>query len=99
MANNPKTNGRSDDSLLARLKELLWTAIDEDYRETVDIDTMTAETELRTLPLDSLALIELNYGIEEAFDLYISEEQASEFATVGDIMRHLQARLAINEAL
>ncbi len=86
-------NGLPDHPLMPRLKQLFWMAIDEDYRDEADIDHITAETELSSLPLDSLATIELMYGIEEAFGVYISEEDASELQTVGDILRSIEQGL------
>ena len=93
MSPGPLTNGLPDASVLHRLKQLFWMAIDEDYRDEADIEHITAETELSRLPLDSLATIELMYGIEEAFGIYISEEEASELQTVGDILRHIEQGL------
>jgi acyl carrier protein len=92
MLHSTLADGLSDDQLLVQLKTLMWTAIDEDYREAADIARVTPQTALATLPLDSLAVVELNYGIEEAFGLYISEEEAAAFRTVGDIIRHIQTK-------
>ncbi len=86
MLADPSQDGLPAHALLPQMKPLFWMAIDEDYRDDAQIDQISAETELSSLPLDSLATIELMYGIEETFGVYISEEQASDFRTVGDIM-------------
>jgi acyl carrier protein len=90
--NQPLPNNQQDEKLLPLLKQLFWAAIDEDYRDAGQISQISAATELASLPLDSLATIELMYGIEEACGVYISEDEASELQTVGDIIRHIEAR-------
>ena len=45
------------------------------------------------LGLDSLAMIELLFKIEEAFDLEIPNADLSEIETVGDIITYVERRL------
>ena len=66
---------------------------DED-RDMVDINTITAETHLLSLPLDSLATMELMTGIEDTFKVYIPEEQGFAFKTVGDVIAYVREKLA-----
>ncbi len=70
-------------------------AVDEEGREFVDIDCINADTPLAALMLDSLATVELMYGIEQAFGIHVSEDEAFEFQTVGDAMRYIREQVAI----
>ena len=94
MAYDTATHDLSDHAVLAQLKALLQRVIDEQERETLDIDNITAETDLLSLPLDSLATVELMHGIEETFNIYVREDAAFEFQTMGDVIRHIQEQRA-----
>lgn len=58
----------------------------------VDVDSITAETTLEKLGLDSLALVEVVFGIEETFDVSVPynandpSESDFELTTVGAII-------------
>ena len=47
----------------------------------------------KDLGLDSLAMIELLFKIEEAFDLEIPNDDLSQIATVGDVAAYVEQRL------
>ncbi len=80
----------TQEAMLARLKQIVWTVIDEQDRETIDLDSITPATELIELPLDSLATVEMMYAIEETFNVSVSEEQAFELSTVGNVIQFIQ---------
>lgn len=80
----------TEEAMLARLKEIVWTVIDEPDREAIDLDSITPATELIELPLDSLATVEMMYAIEETFNVSVSEEQAFELSTVGNVIQFIQ---------
>ena len=96
MNREPVTKDCINAGLIERLKQLMYQAIDEHDRELIDMDRITAETELATLPLDSLATIALIYEIEQAFDIAVLEEQAFEFQVVGDVVAYVQAHMLPN---
>jgi len=66
----------------------------------LDLDAITPDTTLEELALDSLALVEVIFGIEEAFDVNVpfnaNEPAASEFAlaTVGKIIDGVKKLIA-----
>ena len=69
----------------------------------VDADDITAETKLEDLGLDSLALVEVVFGIEETFDVSVpynaNDPNESDFklTTVGEVVagvEHLMAEKA-----
>jgi acyl carrier protein len=49
----------------------------------VDADTITPESNLSDLGLDSLSIVELVFDVEDEYDIEISEEDAK-FATLGE---------------
>jgi acyl carrier protein len=59
-----------------------------------DVTKIRLEDNLRKdLGLDSLAMIELLFKIEETFDLEIPNEDLSEITTVGDVIAYMERRL------
>lgn len=59
-----------------------------------DVTKIRLEDNLRNdLGLDSLAMIELLFKIEETFDLEIPNEDLSEITTVGDVISYMERRL------
>lgn len=60
-----------------------------------DATTINATHHLRDdLGLDSMAVIELLYKIEETFDLQIPDQDLVGLATVGSVASYVQGRLA-----
>jgi acyl carrier protein len=59
-----------------------------------DVSKIQPQDDLRKdLGLDSLAMIELLFKIEEAFDLEIPNDDLSKITTVGDVVAYVEARL------
>ncbi len=59
-----------------------------------DASKIHPEDDLREdLGLDSLAMIELLFKIEEAFDLEIPNDDLSKITTVGDVVAYVEARV------
>jgi|SRR5262245_23922916 len=59
-----------------------------------DVSKIRLEDNLRAdLGLDSLAMIELLFKIEEAFDLEIPNDDLSKIATVSDVVAYVEERL------
>lgn len=82
----------SHEAILARLKQIVWAVIDDQDREHVELNSITAETELAVLPLDSLATIELLYSIEETFNIPMTDGQAFEMSSIGDVIQFIQEK-------
>jgi acyl carrier protein len=60
-----------------------------------DVGRIGIQDDLRKdLGLDSLAMIELLFKVEEAFDLEIPNEDLSQITTVGDVVAYVERRLA-----
>jgi acyl carrier protein len=59
-----------------------------------DVSKIHLEDKLRAdLGLDSLAMIELLFKVEEAFDLEIPNDDLSKITTVGDVVAYVEERL------
>src|SRR5215813_10066974 len=59
-----------------------------------DVSKVQLQSDLRKdLGLDSLAMIELLFKIEEAFDLEIPNDDLSQITTVGDVIAYVEHRL------
>src|SRR5215813_8753869 len=59
-----------------------------------DVSKVQLQSDLRKdLGLDSLAMIELLFKIEEAFDLEIPNEDLSQITKVGDVIAYVERRL------
>jgi acyl carrier protein len=60
-----------------------------------DVSKIQLQDDLKKdLGLDSLAMIELLFKIEEAFDLEIPNDDLSQITTVGDVIAYVERRLA-----
>ena len=59
-----------------------------------DVSKIQLQSDLRKdLGLDSLAMIELLFKIEEAFDLEIPNEDLTQITKVGDVIAYVERRL------
>ena len=59
-----------------------------------DVSKVQLQDDLRKdLGLDSLAMIELLFKIEEAFDLEIPNDDLSQITTVGDVVAYVEKRV------
>ena len=57
----------------------------------IDPDSITLDAELsKDLNINSIELADLIMLCEEKFDIEISEDQASDFVTVGDVVNYLE---------
>lgn len=80
--------------MVAKLKisDQIRTALAEDLKR--DVDTIELHHSLREdLGLDSLAMIELLFKVEEAFDLEIPDSDLQKLVTVADIVRYVEQKV------
>ena len=60
----------------------------------VDTSKITMETNfVDDLGADSLDAVELVFKIQEEFNVVLTEEESTNFATVGDVVKLLEAKL------
>lgn len=60
---------------------------------TFPIGALREETALATLYLDTLDQIELLLRLEERFDIQISDAEAENFVSLGDLINHIELKL------
>lgn len=70
--------------------------VTEIIREQLDVkaeDIGLDKTFTEDLGADSLAIVELVLALEEQFEIKIPDEEVENIKTVGDAVRHIQARV------
>lgn len=72
-----------------KVKEIIAETIGYD-EDSILMDSNLADD----LGMDSLDAVELNMALEEAFEITISDEDLVKFATVADIVNHIEAAKA-----
>ena len=76
------------DTLVERVRRLVCDQLG------VHPSEMSAEASiLEDLGADSLDVVELVMAMEEAFDIEISDEEAEDMRTVGDVEQYITARV------
>ncbi len=75
--------------LRGKTLQLLTRYIDEPSRQSIDMDS-----ELDALELDSLAMFEIVYELEESFAVELDELALAEVKTVGDLVERIESQLA-----
>jgi acyl carrier protein len=98
MPEERKAVDTSEGAVLARLKELVRQVLDEEGVQKVDLESLTPATPLLSLPLDSMTTLQLMSGVEESYTVYIPEEKAFEFQTIGDLIGYIQEKTAARAA-
>jgi len=82
--------------ILIQVRSIITDIID------IDPDSIQTQASLREdLRADSLASVEIVMALEDAFDIELSEEQASHIRTVGDLVQAIataQQRVSTSEA-
>ncbi|QQS40084.1 MAG: acyl carrier protein [Acidobacteriota bacterium] len=67
-----------------------------DFKE-IDKNSISVDTKLEDLEMDSLDALNLVFELEEAFDITIPDEQASETKTIGEMVEGIEKLLAMKE--
>src|SRR5262249_57866031 len=84
-----RRHGMATESVIAtRIRVALAEHLKRDVSKVQPQDDLKKD-----LGLDSLAMIELLFKIEEAFDLEIPNDDLSQIATVGDVIAYVEQRV------
>ncbi len=74
------------DAILEKVKEVIIEQL------SVEDDAIKLETSfIDDLGADSLDIVEIIYGLEEAFDMQIPDSEAEKITTVGDVVEYIKA--------
>ena len=85
------------DEIINALRLELATAL-QDVKATVNLDSVTADTPLLSLPLDSLALMALMTQVEDRYRVFIPEEKMFGFKTVGEVADYVRTAVEAKAA-
>ena len=74
------------DAILEKVKEVIIEQL------AVEDDAIKLETSfIDDLGADSLDIVEIIYGLEEAFDMQIPDSEAEKISTVGDVVEYIKS--------
>jgi acyl carrier protein len=97
-SSSPSETVPDPDRVINGLREVLTLVLKDEDLAKIDLDAVDYHTRLLSLPIDSLALMETMGEIENRFRVYITEERAQGFVTIGDIIDYVQQRAAAKAA-
>ncbi len=73
--------------VINKVKKILAAQLD------IDVNKITESTDIaEDLGADSLDVVELMMSIEEEFGIEISDEEARNFKTVGDVVSYIESK-------
>ena len=78
--------------VLTAVRTGLVTLLPADDLNQIDLTKVDLQTPMLSLPIDSAVLMALMTELEDTFGVYIDEESAFAFATIGDIADYVQRR-------
>jgi acyl carrier protein len=82
----------TDDEIL----EKIFDIIAKEAR--IDRGTLTLETKLEDLKIESLDMVQILFGIEDAFDVYVpQDDQSFKLATLKDVVDGVQRLVAAKQ--
>lgn len=59
----------------------------------IPADSITRDATFESLDLDSLDIVELSMNIEDELQVHISEDEAAQLSTVGDVISLLESKV------
>ena len=71
---------------MKKIKEIISRQTD------IDEDTLTEDTTMEEITSDSLDIVEMLMDIEETFDVDISDEDAKNLTTIGELCNYIDDR-------
>jgi acyl carrier protein len=78
------------------IREKIYDIIAKEAR--IDRGTLTLETKLEDLKIESLDMVQILFGIEDAFDVYVpQDDQSFKLATLGDVVDGVKRLVAAKQ--
>jgi acyl carrier protein len=78
------------------IREKIFDIIAKEAR--IDRGTLTLETKLEDLKIESLDMVQILFGIEDAFDVYVpQDDQSFKLATLKDVVDGVQRLVAAKQ--
>jgi acyl carrier protein len=86
------------EEILTGLRAAIAETLQGVDRERLDVDAIHVGTPMLSLPVDSLALMQIVSGVEDRFRVYIPEDRAYAFTTVGEMVDFVHAKTVAKAA-
>ncbi|MFN8072942.1 MAG: acyl carrier protein [Mycobacterium sp.] len=80
--------------VVSAIRDGLTRLLPPDDLAQVDLPGLDESTPMLSLPVDSAVLMALMNDLEDTFAVYIEEESAFSFESVGDVSDYIRERLA-----
>jgi acyl carrier protein len=64
----------------------------------LDRDSLTPESVLEDLNIESLDMVQILFGIEETFDVYVPQDEVENLKTLGDVIKGIKQLLSQNDS-
>ena len=78
------------------IREKIFDIIAKEAR--IDRGTLTLETKLEDLKIESLDMVQILFGIEDAFDVYVpQDDQSFKLATLNDVVDGVKRLVAAKQ--
>jgi acyl carrier protein len=78
------------------IREKIFEIIAKEAR--IDRGTLTLETKLEDLKIESLDMVQILFGIEDAFDVYVpQDDQSFKLATLKDVVDGVKRLVAAKQ--
>ena len=78
------------------IREKIFDIIAKEAR--IDRGTLTLETKLEDLKIESLDMVQILFGIEDAFDVYVpQDDQSFKLSTLGDVVDGVKRLVAAKQ--
>ena len=80
-------------AIVAAIRDGLTRLLPPDDLAQVDLSALDEHTPMLSLPVDSAVLMALMNDLEDTFAVYVEEEAAFSFESLGDISDYIRQRL------
>lgn len=80
------------EEILAGVRTAIAETLQGADRDRVDVSAINPGTPMLSLPIDSLALMQIITGVEDRFRVFIPEDKAYEFTTIGEMVDFVHER-------
>ncbi len=75
-----------NDEVIDAIRSILYDALSSYERKKIDLSAIDIDTSLRSLPLDSIVMIEIIDNLNERFDTDLRPADLYQASSVGDVI-------------
>lgn len=92
------TNIPAPEQILVGLRSAIADTLAGVDLARIDLEAVHAGTPMLSLPVDSLALMQIITNVEDRFRVFIPEDKAYSFTTIGELIDFVHAKTAAKAA-